>query len=748
MSRETQQGGRLEHVESRLEIDGRGWRVQSFVLDEGMNRPFRAELCIVCDASVAVAPLTDAAAVFTFGRGAAMRTLRGEITRAEARLDVDGLLATVRFEPALARLDDGPRSRIFQGRTTLEIVREVLAGAAELASMGDELAPAVARDYCVQYRESDLAFLSRLLEQDGIAWFLDDDGASPVLRLVADGRSFPRLLAEGDELPVLAEHFDEADRETVQALTIAHGGEVPSVIERDWEWLASPSRVVESRHPPEASGRWIEQHHPRRGAATSAEVSARRGYERLAGRRGCGRGRSNVGLLAVGARVAIVGAGGDAVEVVVTGVQHRGNGAASRDSGGNAAAGPNYTNTFECQLLDHPFRPELRIPAPRVEGLQTAVVVGPPGEEIHTDEHGRVRVRMHWDRASNPDEDASCWLRVAQGWAGHGWGSLFLPRVGMEVLVAFLDGDPDRPVCVGALYNGSNRPPQTLPADRTKSTLRTQSTPGGAGYNEVTFDDAAGAEQVYVRAQRDLEAHVLADLDVRVGAQERRRVGGGRRTEVGAGDELRVGGDRVTCVEGGQTDRVAGSVALTVQGQAPVDGLGVGATGMSVAIVQGGYRLSAPERIELVCGASTIVMTPTGISMNSATSLNLVCGGALVALAPATLSVLAPLLAIASSGAQLGLGRDASLRSGGGVRLGCGDECELSLDGSVSLTGREIVIDAGTEVAMSGSRVQVTGRTQAAMSSDGVVVLKDAGGTVEVRDGVVQLNDCVRRVDG
>ena len=144
-------------------------------------------------------------------------------------------------------------------------------------------------------------------------------------------------------------------------------------------------------------------------------------------------------------------------------------------------------------------------PRPTIPGAQTAIVVGPAGEEIHTDEHGRIKVQFHWDREGKSDDKSSCWIRVSQAWAGPGWGALFLPRIGQEVVVDFLEGDPDRPLVTGCVYNGQNLPPyRRCPGEKTKSTMRSSSSPGGGGFNELRFEDAAGEEEIYLHAQKDL----------------------------------------------------------------------------------------------------------------------------------------------------------------------------------------------------------------------------------------------------
>jgi len=164
-----------------------------------------------------------------------------------------------------------------------------------------------------------------------------------------------------------------------------------------------------------------------------------------------------------------------------------------------------------------PYRPPLVTPKPCVAGTITATVVGPHGEEIHTDEFGRVRVHFPWDRESKMDENSSCWVEVAQGWAGAGFGMVHLPRVGQEVLVEFLSGDPDRPVIVGRVFTALQKTPYPLPANKTKSGIRTSSSPGGNGYNELMFEDKAGEERIEMHAQRDMKTTAERDVTLDVG---------------------------------------------------------------------------------------------------------------------------------------------------------------------------------------------------------------------------------------
>jgi type VI secretion system secreted protein VgrG len=196
-----------------------------------------------------------------------------------------------------------------------------------------------------------------------------------------------------------------------------------------------------------------------------------------------------------------------------------------------------------------PFRPPRRTSKPRMTGVETATVVGPDGDEIHVDEHGRIRVRFPWDQG---EERSSCWVRVSQGWAGTGYGMVGLPRIGDEVLVSFVGGNVDYPVVVGRLFNAVRAAPHLLPDRKTASYWRTSTTPGGGGFNEILLDDAAGHELVALRAHQDMRVLVKRDAATRIErkrtlhvvADEAQTIGGARKVAVTGADSTSVGGDR------------------------------------------------------------------------------------------------------------------------------------------------------------------------------------------------------------
>ena len=243
-------------------------------------------------------------------------------------------------------------------------------------------------------------------------------------------------------------------------------------------------------------------------------------------------------------------------EYLVTSVQHRASFAADYRSGKDELLA--YENDLTCIPLAMAFRPRRTTPKPVVHGSQTAVVVGPSGEEIFTDKYGRVKVQFHWDREGKNDENSSCWTRVGTSWAGRQWGAIRIPRIGHEVIVDFLEGDPDQPIIVGCVYNADMMPPYDLPENKTQSGVKSRSSLGGGpkNFNEIRFEDKKGKEEFYQHAERNLTTVVEHD--------EGRSVGGDRGTGIGGNDSRKVGKNDTHEIKGYQTIDVKGYQKLDV----------------------------------------------------------------------------------------------------------------------------------------------------------------------------------------
>ena len=325
--------------------------------------------------------------------------------------------------------------------------------------------------------------------------------------------------------------------------------------------------------------------------------------------------------------------------------------------------GRGYHNEFECLPEAVSFRPRREHSRPRIASIQTATVTGPSGEEIHTDDHGRIKVQFHWDRLGANDENSSCWIRVMQPWAGAGWGHVFIPRIGMEVSVGFVDGDPDRPLVIGSVYNDEHQPPYKLPDEKTKSTIKTETSLGGGGYNEFRFEDKAGEEEIFNHAQKDQNEviendhtqtihhddtitidndqtqdigndqteHVMANQSLEVDANrtiqvhgdfeetidgsETRTVSSGVTETIDAGETRTITGGMTEDISGGRTQTINGSSTETINGSLSQDITG-GATITTPATYDttavGGYKLSTPASMKFIAPGGMQIIAPAG----------------------------------------------------------------------------------------------------------------------------------------
>ena len=409
--------------------------------------------------------------------------------------------------PALALLDQQTDTRAFHHQSVPQIVQAVLED--RLSTLGRrlrlDLDPAAwpPREYCVQYRETDLAFARRLLHEAGIGFRFAHLEDCETLVLFADNARCP----EREPVRFLPHTTIVAADESIDHLARARSLAITGVTQRDWvALLAADAPFTHAHDSADERGRHRvrREHEDRRADADDGARRARHKLEQHAVQRQRCHGGGDVLCFRPGHRFTL----GDApsADYLLLSTLHH----------GDITDTPSYHNSFVCIPDGLPFRPALDEPAPRprVNGPHTAIVVGPEGEEIHTDEHGRIKVRFHWDIRTD-EEHGSCWVRVAQSWAGAGWGALFIPRIGMEVVVQFLDGDPDRPLVIGCVYNSLSTPPVALPDDKTCSVLSSESSPGGGLANQIRLEDARGRESLTLRSRRDLHTRAGHDHHAR-----------------------------------------------------------------------------------------------------------------------------------------------------------------------------------------------------------------------------------------
>jgi type VI secretion system secreted protein VgrG len=470
------------------------------------------------------------------------------------------------------------------------------------------------REFCVQYRETDLNFISRLLENEGIFYFFEH--TSDQLLLVFGDSTVNYQPIEGEaEISFNPASGMVTDEAFVYEFSLFKQFYTGKVSLRDFSFV-KPSLTIlgqkqnksfqslefydyDGRHPDTKDSEQED---------IDREAQIRLEEETVFKERA--EGHSTCHGFTPGYTFTLTDHEKDSFnqEYLVLEVLHRGSQPQVLEALARSDTGTQYSNQFMAIPSSVIFRPDRKTRRPVVEGLQTAMVVGPTGEEIYTDEdgYGRIKVKFHWDRRElDSEEKRSCWLRVGQFWAGGGWGSVFIPRVGDEVLVHFLEGDPDQPIVIGSVYNEANKPLYTLPDEKTKSTIKTKSYPNDPGFNEIRFEDKKGKEEIFVHAEKDQNEVVKNNLTTTVGVDRTATIKkgddkitvekGDRIIEVKQGDhKLTVGkGDRTVNVDTGESSLIVNKSIFVESKTAKI-------------------FIEAAEQITLEVGASELVMKKDG----------------------------------------------------------------------------------------------------------------------------------------
>lgn len=509
------------------------------------------------------------------------------------------------------------------------------------------------REFCVQYGESDLEFLSRLWAEEGILFFdkYDPESANQKLTLCDDISGLSLL---DDAITFNPNTQTEAIDECISEFHYEANVRPSSVLNKDYTFKS-----------PGWEGRFNQQGENLNNQYTQYEIYnypgrfkdelrgenfTRYQMDGLRNDSEAGSGSSNSPKIWPGVRFTLknhpqgtLNREWQVVSSTLTGKQ-------PQALHGNHGNGTTLINQFTAIPADRTWRSQ-PISKPKVDGPQSAIVTGPAGEEIFCDEHGRVRVKFHWDRYNPKNESSSCWVRVSQAWAGTGFGNLAIPRINQEVIVDFLNGDPDQPIIMGRTYHQDNRSPGGLPGTKTQMTIRSK-TYKGEGFNELRFEDATGKEQLYMHAQKDMQTEVLHDRTTTVNHDHTETVSNNQTVTVGVGQTINVGGknegghdqkvtvahdqtitvqnkqtlnvtqDREKSVGGDQTATITGNDTATVKKD------------QSVTVHQN-YTLDVAkittiksgEKIELICGASSITLEQGGKVTISGTEFDFTAGG-------------------------------------------------------------------------------------------------------------------------
>ena len=599
--------------------------------------------------------------------------------------------------------------RIFQHRSVPDIVKEIFREHGFTDFKDRLIGSYPPREYCVQYRETDFNFVQRLLEEEGIYYYFTHDRNSHTL-VLADGptahdpvpgaSTVPYYLAEGD--PVEEPHIsrwrfekivrpgqvvlNDFDFEKPGAKLEVNASDVKPHQKADYEVYDYPGEYVEADEGDRYARVRIEELHSR--------------YEEA-------RGASNVGYLTAGGLFDLEcrdpKLAAELNDRYLLAEVHHTISLGRYFSQGEG--GEHYGNTFGAIPAKITYRPRRITVVPRIQGPQTAIVVGPKGEEIHTDKYGRVKVQFHWDRYGKRDENSSCWVRVAQVWAGKNWGGIHIPRIGQEVIVEFLEGDPDRPIITGRVYNAEQMPPYDLPAHKTWSGIKSRSSKGGspANFNEIRFEDKKGEEELYIHAEKnqtnivenDEVTDVGHDRTETVGNDETITIGHDRTEQVGHNESITIGVNRTERVGANETISIGGSRSVTI-----------GANKTETVAINKAETIGAAK--ELTIGGLYQVTVGGAMNETVAVAKTQEVGGA-----KATV-VVGDVSEDYQSNHSTSVADDQSVRVGKNITIDAGDRIvlqsgkariTLTKDGTVRIEGKQIFVKASGNVVIKGNKV-------------------------------------------
>ena len=504
-----------------FQIAGIKLRVLEFTLVEEISAPFELNLQLAVKDEVKFDDVIGNEAVLSIScDNEIFRYVHGICNRFSQTGGVgDFYLYEARVVPFMWSLSLESDCRIFQEKTTEDIVKQVLQESGITGNVVDfrlqkSLEP---RTYCVQYRETDLNFISRLLEEEGIFYWFEHSEDKHVL-VFGDGTVNYKPI-EGEKKVVFRNAEMAPDEEYVYRFSLSRQMRTGKYTHTDYNF-EQPGVNLEASDQTDFFQNMEAYDYPgeykTQGRGTDlAKIRMKEAaaYKDVAeGEAACPRFTPCLTFQLDEHGVDSLNA-----EYMLCRLIHRGVQPQGLDEWADSSKKFSYANQFFAIPKSVEFRPERRARKPVVEGSQTATVVGPSGEEIYTDKHSRIKVQFHWDRVGKNNESSSCWIRYAQNWAGKGWGIVFIPRIGQEVIVDFLEGDPDCPIATGSVYNADTVPPYDLPAEKTKSTIKTRSSLGGGGYNEIRFEDKKGEEQLFFRAERNQDIIVKSTCKESIG---------------------------------------------------------------------------------------------------------------------------------------------------------------------------------------------------------------------------------------
>jgi type VI secretion system secreted protein VgrG len=629
------------------------------------------------------------------------------------------------LNPKLTLLDYTRDCRIFFDHKAPDLASELLPHYGGVIEAGKLQGSYRMREYCVQYRESCFNFLQRLFEEEGIYYFFKHESGKHTM-VLADSASAHATVSGYEKVQVLPKERKQArDQEHFWSLNVAgslYPGKFTSLQGYDYSKLRPKSAQLQNKPStaPDPGKTYDDYDNP--GGLTEkadAEADAQVRLESDLVANTIIEVEGNAMGLGVGDLVTLIRPpAGDKdynpfwsdddfdKEYLITSASYSIS-VNQAETGDVADSDEPYKATFTLLDSQTQFRPRRAAYKPRIEGPQTAQVVGPSGEEIYTDKFGRVKVQFDWDRLGALDQKSSCWVRVSQAWAGKQWGAIHIPRINQEVIVEFLDGDPDRPIITGRVYNADNMPPYGLPDNKTQSGIKSRSSKGGApsNFNEIRFEDLKGKEELFIQAEKDENINVKnnqsssigVDRSLTVGNNETVKIGTNRTETVGSNEKISIGSNRTETVGVDESVKIGANQTLNVGSNQTIS------VGANQSLTVGAARTKSVGGAETVTIASTSSETiGAARSVTIAAAYQLTVGGAInetVGGAKAEEIGAAKSVNVGAASSE-SVGGNKTLSAGGNISESAGGNIEIVAKGNLSEKGKVVAIQADDEIAL------------------------------------------------
>ncbi len=662
-------------------------------------------------------------------RGGGTRYFNGFVTRF-SYLGMRGQrygLYRARLNPWLWFLTRTSDCRIFQSQTVPDIIQSIFRGHGFTDFRNSLSGTYRTWEYCVQYRETDFNFVSRLMQQEGIYYYFAHENGKHFL-VLADDPGAHTPFSGYDQVPYYPPDVQELrEKDHLYEWIVEKQVQPGAYALNDFDATAPRKNLRTAASTPKdhAMADFEMYDYP----GDYSEASDGNAYstvrlQELLAQHEILRGEGIARGLAAGSVFSLTNCGREEQnrQYLVVSAVHEMQSDAYESVAQIDVSGKPYIVRITAMDAQEPYRSPRTVPKPVVQGPQTAIVVGASGDEIHTDQYGRVKCQFHWDRYGSANQNSSCWIRVAQSWAGKKWGALYLPRVGHEVIVDFLEGDPDRPIVTGRVYNGVNMPPYTLPDDKTKSTIKSLSSVGGGGFNEFRFEDKKGEEQIFLHAERNQDIRVKNNALEWIGNERHlivkkkqfEQVEGEKHLIIKAGDG--GNGDQFEKVEGDKHQKVQGDHNQKVDGA-----LSIKVDGDMQEKVGGSHALDATSAIHIKAGQTVVI--------EAGSQLTIKVGGSFVSIDASGVTIQGTMVKINSGGASgsgAGSSPDAPQAPTAPQEAATADPGELSDTTATPIQRQSHTPDSVTVGAYEGSDAAGTSGSSAGSGSPQAQALRNA----------------------